>query len=294
MTTLWHTRPPCRCITRLPLYGWLLAVTSVLAGCAAWKDAGTEPMNLPAARMSPDSVAIEMTFIRVPVGQARINDELWQAIDEQVVPHEIRGHLHDNGFRCGLVGLQMPTVLRELLERNEQQNKLNQAVTSELDVLAQNQQVQRRAGERWEIVTGAPRDEMVAFYAETSAAKVRGETIKEAQCILAGRPFPQGDGSVRLELTPEIHYGPPRNQWVAGQGTFHFLPGRDRKVYQRMMIDLELSAGQTLVISCTPDMKGLGNNFFVEEGRGDPQQKLLLIRLAQVQRDELFEDPKQL
>ena len=47
--------------------------------------------------------------------------------------------------------------------------------------------------------------------------------------------------------------------------------------------------GQTLILSCTPESKGLGQNFFVDTSHGDPQQKLLLIRLAQTQRDDLFE-----
>ncbi|MCA9152061.1 MAG: hypothetical protein KDA92_22310, partial [Planctomycetales bacterium] len=94
---------------------------------------------------------------------------------------------------------------------------------------------------------------------------------------------------VRVELTPEVHHGQPQATWVGGQGTFQKLTGRQREVYQDLLMGLNFQPGQTIVLSCTPDRKGLGHNFFVEDGRGDPQQKLLLIRLAQVQRDELFE-----
>jgi hypothetical protein len=290
MTFSWHAQAPST-PRRILLCAILCASSfSFPLGCTAWKDSVSEPMDLPAARMSPDSVALEITFIRVPVGQARIHGELWESVDEQVVPHELRQHLNNNGFRCGLVGLQMPPVLRELLERNKESARLDQAVTSEMDVLAQNQLVQRRSGERWEIVAGAPRESMIVLYRDGLESKVRGSTFADAQGIFAGRPFPKGDGTVRLELTPEIHYGPPRNQWVAGQGTFHFLPGRDREVYQQLMLNTQISPGQTLILTCTPDMKGLGHNFFVEDGRGDPQQKLLLVRLAHTQRNELFED----
>lgn len=268
-----------------------LGIVLASAACTTWKDTATEVLELPAARMSSDSVGIEITFVRVPVGQPQVNAELWQQVDEQLLAAETRLHLNNNGFRCGLVGSQLPDVLRELLNKQQESTKIDQAVTSEFDVLAQNQRVQRRTGQRFEVVTSSPRDEMIVLYKDATERKVRGKPYYAAQCILAAKPFPRGDGTVRLELVPEIHHGEPRKQWVAGQGTFQLLSGREREVYQDLVIDTQLNAGQTLVVSCTPDLKGLGNNFFVEDGRGDAQQKLLLIRLIQVQRDELFEVP---
>jgi hypothetical protein len=278
-----------RVATSASLASGLLAVAGLLAGCSTWKEAATDTFELPAARMSADSVALEITFVRVPVGRPEINAQLWQQVDEQLLPAETRRHLSDNGFRCGLVGTQLPDVLRDLLAKQTETRQIDQAVTSEMDVLAQNQRVQRRAGQRFEIVSSSPRDEMVVLYKDLIEQKVRGKPYPSAQCIFAAKPFPQGDGAVRLELTPEIHHGEPRKQWVAGQGTFQLLSGREREVYHDLLIDLRLGPGQTLIVSCTPEMKGLGQNFFVEDGQGDAQQKLLLVRLAQVQRDELFE-----
>ncbi len=268
------------------LLGWILA-----SGCSAWKEPTPEAFELPTARMASDSVAIEMTFVRVPVGHLDFNAQLWREVDEQLLSVETRLHLNNNGFRCGLVGAQLPPSLRQLLDKQSEESQIDRPITSEIDVLAQNQLVQRRAGQRWEIVTSAPREELIVLYKKPHEQKVGGKPYPDAQCILAAKPFPRGDGSVRLELTPEIHHGAPRKQWVGGQGTWQLLSGREREVFQELMIDVPLTPGQTLILSCTPDMKGLGHNFFVEEGRGDAQQKLLLIRLAQVQRDELFESP---
>jgi hypothetical protein len=241
--------------------------------------------------MSSDSVAIEITFVRVPVGQSQINDQLWQQVDEQKVPAAARQHLNENGFRCGLTGPHLPSELRELLDTQSRSNTLDQVVTSELDVLAQNRRVQMRAGQRTEVVTSSPRAEMVVLHKDKAGTKVGGKSFRDAQCILATRSFPQGDGTVRLEITPEVHHGAPRKQWVAGEGTFQILSGREREVYQDLLIDLSLAPGQTLILSCTPARKGVGQNFFVESGSGDAQQKLLLIRLAQTQRDDLFDPP---
>ncbi|MCA9167439.1 MAG: hypothetical protein KDB23_07205 [Planctomycetales bacterium] len=288
-----NRRRGCREIgSRREALRWALSLVacglSFSLGCTAWKETASEGFKLPTTRMSPDSIGIELTFVRVPLEQSDLNATLWPQIDEQAIEPEARHHLHANGFRCGIVGLQMPTELRELLDNQEVATRLDQAVTTKLDVLAQNQRSQYRSGQRFEIISSDVRDELVVLHRALDG-KLCGQPFSQAQCVLAAKPFPQGDGSVRVELTPEVHHGQPQATWVGGQGTFQKLTGRQREVYQDLLMGLNFQPGQTIVLSCTPDRKGLGHNFFVEDGRGDPQQKLLLIRLAQVQRDELFE-----
>ena len=144
------------------------------------------------------------------------------------------------------------------------------------------------SGRRSEIVTSTPRDEMVVLHKDEPSQKVVGKTLRDAQCVLAARCYPQGDGAVRVELTPEIHHGTPRKQWLAGEGTFHLVTGRERETYTDLLLPVTLTPGQTLVVSCTPEF-GLGHNFFLDTSHGDAQLKLLLIRLSQTQRDDLFE-----
>jgi hypothetical protein len=268
---------------------WLLAA----CGCTAWKDPTSPPLQLPAHRLSPDSVGLEITFVRVPAGNSSMTDELWERVDEQCVDAKSRMELNRNGFRAGLVGSQLPESLRRLLDEQKQQNQLDRLVSSETDVLAQNRQLQNRSGQRSEIVAGPPQPEMVALYKAEQQAKITGKTFRDAQCILATRCFPQNDGSVRMELIPEVHHGEPRKQWVAGEGTFHLLSGREREVFAELKMHLTLQRGQTLVLSSTPETKGLGQNFFIESGRGATQQKIFLVRLSQTQRDELFDAPQE-
>jgi len=266
---------------------WLLAT----CGCSAWKDPTQPPLQLPAHRLAHDSVGLEITFVRVPAGNSPMADELWERVDEQCLDAKSRMELNRNGFRAGLVGSQLPESLRRLLDEQKQQNQLDRLVSSETDVLAQNRQLQNRSGQRSEIVAGPPQPEMVALFKAEQQAKITGKTFRDAQCILATRCFPRSDGSVRLELIPEVHHGEPRKQWVAGEGTFHLLSGREREVFAELKMQLTLQRGQTLVISSTPETKGLGQNFFVEAGRGATQQKIFLVRLSQTQRDELFDPP---
>ena len=270
---------------RLAVVG-LIFVTSL--GCSSWKAVTPETWELPVVRMSPDSVVMEITFIRVPAGASDTMGQLWQEIDEQLFTPTQRTHLNENGFRCGLVGLQLPTGLRALLDSEQQASALQEATPGDIDVLKQHRRIQCRSGRRSEIVTCTPRDEMVVLHKDDDSQSVGGKTLREAQCVLAARCYPQGNGEVRVELTPEIHHGTPRKQWVAGEGTFHLVTGRDRQVYDDLLMEITLTPGQTLVLSCTPEF-GLGHNFFLDTSHGDAQQKLLLIRLTQTQRDDLFE-----
>jgi hypothetical protein len=253
-----------------------------------WQETSQRELELPSTRMPSDSVALEATFVRIPAGQAELNTQLWQQIDEQCIPVDQRRRLNDNGFRCGLVGSQMPDRLRQVLDQ-QQSTPLDQEVQSEMDVLKNSKRVHHRAGRRCEFVTHAPQPNMVVLYREARQQKVGGQVFHDAQCVLASRCYPEGHGGARLELVPEVHHGEPRKQWVASEGTFHPLTGREREVFTDLMIDVQLAPGQTLILSCTDEIKGLGQNFFVEAGPGDAQRKMFLIRLAQTQRDDLFD-----
>lgn len=276
---------------RLRTSHWLVVVgmSLTMAGCSSWREVPTDAFELPAIRLAPDGVALQVTFVRVPTGMDEFNSELWSQIDEQAVDQDMRRRLNENGFRCGIVGTQLPDYLRALIEKKDHKSTLEATSQREIDSLAQNRRINTRSGKRSEIVTGAPHDEMIVLYRDPVKNKVGGKTFHEAQPILAAKCYPSGDGRVDIHLTPEIQFGHPKKQWIAGEGTFHLLSARDREVYSNLEITASLTAGQTLIVSCTPESKGVGHNFFVDTAHGDPQQKLLLIRLAQTQRDDLFE-----
>ena len=69
--------------------------------------------------MSPDSVAMDIIFVRVPLGDAEMNGKMWDEIDEQHFPAELRQRLLNSGFRVGLIGNQVPRPLAKLLELND-------------------------------------------------------------------------------------------------------------------------------------------------------------------------------
>ena len=172
--------------------------------------------------MSPDSVVLEMFFVRFPFGDPAVNEKLWEEIDEQQFAPDLRERLARNGFRVGLLSGQMPdrTVEAAGIERQagpERPNRRHQG---------------RGSGGRAAAWSGGICNFAPASGAKSSPrasirncrcwcasrASSRGQTYNQAQGIFAVKSFPQPDGRVRLELVPELHHDQPRQRWVGEPG----------------------------------------------------------------------------
>jgi hypothetical protein len=238
--------------------------------------------------MSPDCVVLEVASVKGPPELLALDGDLWKEVDEQCFPTELRCALAENGFRFGVIGPQLPEALRRLLEAGEDSLGIRGADGKAIQgLLAPGQRLQSRAGERYDIVaSNAPGGEMVVLLRE--GGQVRGGTYQDAQCVFAMKSFPKGDGRVEVDLTPEVRHGPRRQNWVGREGVFVLDADREREVFKQLRAHALLSPGRTLLLTCTPDPKGLGRQFFVQQLPGGPETKILLIRLAQTQLDDLF------
>jgi len=274
-----------------PLAGLLIG--ALLVGCAQWAEMPVEPPKLPPVRLAPDSVALEICFVQLSQRDAAAAEQIWQQADEQQLPAEVRHHLQSNGFRCGTFGVQMPGELRDLLGRAESDKGERKAKALEdaapVDDLTgvTRRVLHSRNGHRSEIVASDVYDTLNVLLREDE--QLRGQTCENAQCLWAVKSFPLGDGRVRLELTPEVHYGQPEQSWTVDHGVFRQQVGRRRKTLLPMRIETVLSPGQTLALGANPELEGsLGRRFFTSEAGGKSRDKLLLLRLAQTQHDDLF------
>ena len=269
----------------------LLPAVFVLAGCVAPVSKGKSPLD--PARMSHDSVVLEIFFVRFPFADADINGGLWQEIDEQHFPAELRSRLWRNGFRVGLIDGQIPVGLSQLMELTDRPPPAdgNEAQLDDPESdLPVRRHLQIRAGLRGEIVASGQYDRLPVLICRPG--QVGGQTYHKAQAILAAKAFPQHDGRVRLELVPEVHHDECRQRWVVQQGMWRLEPGRPRRVFDEMRFSTVLSPGNILILSSLPNLPGsLGHHFFTEDD-GQLQQKLLLVRLAQTQHHGMFTEPE--
>jgi len=259
-----------------------------MSGCRPiWPEMTDGELNLPAARMSPDSVVVEVAFVYVPLdGDEDQIKEIWSEVDEQVLLSETRRSLNENGLRAGLIGSQLPGTLQQLLEaQQERAEEVQQMPSGEGDEVAtQQRRIHSRAGHRAEIVTTGDQEEAVVLMNDDG--KVRGERYANAQSIFSLRTFPKGDGSVEFELTPEVHYGVAKMRWVGFEGSFKTEVSREREPFPKQRIKATLSPGQTFIVS--GDDTGLGKLFFSDTSTEGNERRVLLLRLAQTQHDDLF------
>lgn len=264
-----------------------LAALCALGGCTQLPEQRAELPLLP-PQMSSDSVVIEVFFVRCTPGDKRLNCELWEEVDEQHFPAEVRERLITNGFRAGLVYGQVPVALSQLLElagKSAPQEGMaeNELTTLEAEPTVMRRHIQARPAQRNEIVASPVYDSLPVLVAEQG--DVRGRTYRQAQGMLALKASPEPDGRVEFTLVPELHHEQARQRWVGRQGMLQMEAQRPRHTFDEMRLSAKLMPGDMLVFTSLPDRPGsLGHHFFTTS-EGEPAQKLLVVRLAQTQHD---------
>ncbi|MCA9213881.1 MAG: hypothetical protein KDB27_12505 [Planctomycetales bacterium] len=270
--------------------GLLLFFLGVLSGCKSWQEADSNfALKLPSPRLSDDSVAVDLTFVRIPPTEKTFEQTIWAEVDEQCVPPELRAHLNMNGIRCGVIGGQLPSALVRLLDESGSSD-VTRVDARKTDVLTRRRHQRWQSGQRVPIIATVMDPSMAILHHPPDDSGVTGRSFANAQGFLGAKAHIQKDGQVRVELTPEIHYGDVKQQWVAGEGTFQWKSGKERYVMSDLLMSVEMSVGQALLVSCTPERSGLGQTFFIDTDTGDPQQRMLFLRFSQTQKDELFDD----
>lgn len=274
--------------------GQILALCAFVAvlGCSPIRPE-TDHSPLSAARMSPDSVTLDIFFVRCPFGDPATNEDLWREVDEQQIPIETRRRLTTNGFRAGVISGQMPVCLSRLLELKQGAAPIGGPQKTDLAEIGSEEgpmwsHQQLRAGKRSEIITSEIYEELPVLLSGPDG--VSGDTYKLAQGVVAVRAVPEKDGRVLLEAVPELHHDKEQRNISGNQGAWRIEMARPRVAFDDMAVSTRLSPGDMIVLSCLPNRLGsLGHHFLTTDSSGSLEQKLLVIRLSQTQHDELFE-----
>ena len=266
----------------------LAALTWLGSGCAllTTTEKPAAP-SLPTPALPANSVVLEVAFVRLPLADTPAYDAIWSQVDEQHFPADLRRQLAANGVRCGIVGMQLPPQLKEVLDENEK-GLLERGEDSpgdpELD--RSSRRIQCRSGQRGKILVTRQLDSLSLLILEES--RVRGFPLSQAQCLFGLKTYPQGDGRAKIELTPEVEHGEMKTQFVGRDGAVLPQLGRDRIVLDKLRLSATIAPGHVLLISGTPESKGMGSSFFTQTDSGTTYRRLLLVRLAVTQYDDLF------
>lgn len=253
------------------------------------EEAMDSPVELNAPRMASDAVVLEIAFIHVNPEDIAATAPLWVDIDENHVPIQLRGQLNDNGIRCGLIGGMIPESVLQLIsaEKNQVDHE-NIPEHVKQSGHARNMRMQFRHGREGKIVmSNHQQDEMKIV--QVDGDYITGSAFNQAQATFTVRTYPKGDGRVEIELTPEIHHGQPKSNFIGHDGSWLVQTEREVTAFENLITRNILSPGETLLLTSTPDSKGLGGHFFSTGPSRNDTHYVLLIRLAQTQADDLFE-----
>jgi hypothetical protein len=245
------------------------------------------------AQSSPDSVRMEIIWARFPVNDPGLNEDAWRDIEEAQLDPATQRELANNGLRAGVIKGKLPDAISRALKHGESTSEDAPTIDGETRELLANPVVRGRVrqmprDQRYEISASDVYPVMQLLVKGTN--EVAGGSYEQAQAMYAMRVDPQPDQTALVELTPEVHYGSPRMKFTGGDETvLHQAMQRDREVFDRLRMSVRLAPGDMLVIMSLPDSGSrLGQYFHIVESSEGPQQKLILIRLAEVPQSDAF------
>lgn len=258
----------------------LLGLLTQLASCSIWHATeASSPIRLPNARMRSTSVGLEVATVTLQPEQQEWLTEIFSELDEQPLASAVRARLAQNGLRAGTLGTRIPESINLLLieaaDRRKHPTAENQSYGDELRF------VQCRADSPVATDLWGIRDLAFASRFETMDLQ---ETIRQAQCQLSLTASPK-NGGAQLHVVPEIVSGPMRQRYVVQDNAFHLEAGRDVRAFKELAVDVFLQPGEIFLMTNHqwPE-DSLGKALFDVAGR----QKVMLVRLAQTQTDDLF------
>ncbi|MEX0611828.1 MAG: hypothetical protein WD738_09100 [Pirellulales bacterium] len=253
---------------------------------------GHSPLQL--ARQSPDSVTIEIIWARFPAGDPAINTDAWRQIDETQLLPAVRRELANNGLRAGIIGTRLPDAIARALHQGRAPSEhvtpvlAGQTAPLLAEPIVHGRVRRLHRNQRCEIQASDVYASLPLLV--SGDRELRGRTYQQAQAIYALRVDPQPDRTVNVELTPEIHHGAARVRWTGGDdGILRQAPLRDRELFDRLHFMVRLAPGEMLVLMSLPDAGSrLGHYFHTVDSADGFQQKLILLRLAEMPPSDTF------
>lgn len=233
----------------------------------------------------------ELAIFDLSHDQGSLERELWQVADEQFLPAETRMRLATVGIRCGSLGAQLPDAVSRCLEAQQSsvvlEEKDGAAVISDLPT---QRRFQCRPGRPQYILVRKTREESIRSL--VSGDSSIGDGVQDVVCELCIKAHPLGDGRVHLAAAGVIRHGGPRQRWVAEQGQFRLDNDRECKSFDESRVEASLVPGQSVVWGAMPNAAGLGGILFGEDPAAGGKRRIVVLRLAHSQRDDLFTPQK--
>jgi len=246
---------------------------------------------------------MEVIWARFPANDPVLEEASWRDIDETQIEPAVRRELTNNGLRAGIVSGSLPPAIDRVLHQGQPPDMppvdeagksagptKPQATELLTEPIVHGRTRRLRRNQRFEIQASETYPSLPLLM--SGGAELSGRTYEQAQAIYALRVDPRPDRTAIVELTPELHHGAPRLRYTGGEdGILRQDSLRDREVFDRLRLSVKLAPGEMLVLMNMPDSGSrLGHYFHTVDSADGPQQKLILIRLAEVPPSDTFAD----
>jgi hypothetical protein len=275
----------------------------VSSGCILFPDGrshfahkGHSPLQ--PAQPSPDSVMMNIVWARFPANDPVLDDAAWHEIDETAITPAVRRELLNNGLRAGVISGALPPPIAKIMREGDRPNSpptadpTSESKSEGVDLLTEpvvrGRTCRVRRKQRTEIQASEVYPSLPLLI--SGGAELGGHTYENAQAVYALRVDPQPDRTTLVEITPELQYGQSRLRYTGGdEGVLRQEALKDCKAFDQLRLSVKLGPGETLVLMSLPNAGSrLGHYFHTVDSTDGPQQKLILIRLAEVPASDTF------
>lgn len=210
----------------------------------------------------------DIMHIMVPLGTISGSRELWNQVNEQVLPAVRVQQLRNNGVRAGLVSeaswAGFKETLDELSDRRINWKRL---------VFRNGYPLELSIDER-------PRLNTVFYYLPDGRMPGNSYADSKRYLHVAHTPNPENFNEVLLAITPEIRQGRARKKWEMTEDGIRRVSLYEGKVFVELSILVTVPAGSVLVIGMSPEVGKpniFGEAFLTDEQDGQRWETMYLI-----------------
>lgn len=262
-------------------------------GCAQWLPSRKEPEasqpTLLHREIASDTVGVETIFLRLSSVESEQLRDLWAYADQQILPPEQRMLLDQNGIRVGKFAGQLPSIAQAWVDRNAariQNDPMEQAGVV-ADVSSFSELWRCRADQRKVLtVRNLSKETVNLFYNEDG---FRGGQFSSPHFLFSLYAKPLGPNSAQILLRPEMQYGESRRSVVAKDSAIRTQETRESIRWDSLSLVLSMQQGDCLILSGSPQPRGIGEYFFQTRSKeGEIQDVILLVRIAQLNAPDEF------
>ena len=172
---------------------WLIGIIPVI-GWRQWSPPpATELTNLPLPSLAPDSVVLEVTFVRIPAEKLDFESRFWPEADESALDVELRRRLAANGFRAGVVRTPPPPVLQELFDAQGVPDAADgtTALSGGNEIAVRAHRLRNRTGQPGKVIVRGTTIPKLAAWSRTKAAAFAENRSIRLRRFSPSRPIPK-------------------------------------------------------------------------------------------------------